>query len=309
MSHDVHETHGQWAPPGTPEPEKPRPGIALAVAALLVPILGFVVLIFPNSFNLADTTANGVIVGVTMVVLSSLLVLFDALPLGNLNKKGRKETPSGYMFLGSLVFWIGFFPVSFVRRSRITGPNLSLYALLVTILFAAGPWIYLYLVPPGLPKCDSPDVKELIQDMIRRSPELAATVTRIDGHQEISFDEAAQKRVGQCTLHTDTDKEVFKFIVEWQGDDRTAFYVTPLVELPLCTSLEAKTLLEEIVRKTALGNELKSIDGHRESSYDPQKQERQCMAVLHTSEGEVTINYLLNWQNKAKNMFRIQMKP
>jgi len=306
MSQDAHDS---WTPPATPEPEKPRSGMGLVIVALLVPILGLLVVMFPDTFFLPDTLTTGLIIGGVVVVLSSLLVLFDALQLGNLNKKGKKETAPGYMFVGSLVLWIAFFPFSFLRRSRITSPNLSLYAVLVTILFAAGPWVYLYLVPPGLPKCDSPDVKQVIQEMIRRTPVLAASVTDISGHRQISFDEAAQKRVGQCTLHTAIGREVFKFTVEWKGNDRTHFYVVPLVELPLCTSLEAKTLLEQIIRQSPLGKDLKSIDGHREVSYDAQKEERQCTAVVHTSEGDVTVNFLLNWQDKAKNMFQIQMKP
>lgn len=302
-------THDDWTPPGTAEPEKPRPGLALVIIALLVPLLGLVVVIFPNSFNLTDSLATGLIVGGIVVVLSSLLVLFDAIQLSNLNQKGRKETAPALMFLGSLALWVAFFPISFVRRNRITGPNLSLYAVLVTALFVVGPWLFFFLVPVGLPKCDSPDVKQVIQDMIRRSPMLAASVTHIDGHQELSYDAALQKRVGQCILHTARDKEVFKFTVEWQGNDRTHFYVVPIVELPLCTSMEAKALLEKVISTTSLAKELKSIDGHRESSFDAQKEERHCTAVLHTTGGDVTINYLLNWQDKAKNMFQIQMKP
>lgn len=306
MSHD---THDNWSPPGIPPPEKPRPGIGLAVTALLVPLLGAVVATYPGKFNLTDSITTGLTVGVVVVVLSSLLVLIDALQIDNINKKGKKETAPGVMFLGSLVLWIAFFPISFVRRNRITGPNLSLYALVVAVLFVAGPLLYSYLVPPGLPKCDSPDVKEVIQDMVRRSPLLAGSVTRIDGHQELSYDAANQKRVGQCTLHSANDQDTFKFTVEWQGNDRMRFLVTPLIELPSCTSLEAKSLLEQVVRTTALGKSMKSIDGHRELNYNAQKEERQCQAVIHTTEGDITIKYLVNWQNKAKNMFQVQIQP
>ncbi len=295
-------------PPTTDEvpPAEPtsasKPSHLLAIGALIVPLLGACAILW------AETTAQGFAISAVTVVLSSLLVYVDARQLSDYAANGKKQTAPIVMLIASLILWIAFFPWSFVRRSRITGPNLSLVAVLVAAIFAGGPLLYYYLVPPGLPRCDSSEVKQVIQQLVRQSPQ-AASISSIDGHQQLSYDATRQQRIGQCMLHTQLGNEPLKFIVEWQDQEHTRFQVRTIVELPTCTSPEAKQVLEQVIRQSELGQGLQSIEDHQELSYDAQKEERAGTCTLNTAKGKVKIKYLINWQDKNKGMFQVQAMP
>lgn len=190
-------SHDSWTPPTSGDvpanesiPASHKPSHLLAIGALIIPLLGACAVLW------AETMAEGFFISAVTVILSSLFVYLDARQLGNRAANDKKQTDPIVMLIASLVLWIVFFPWSFVRRSRITGPNLSLVAVLVAAIFAGGPWLYLYLVPPGLPSCHSTEVKQVIQQLVRQSPQ-GASVTRIDGHEQLSYDAVKEQRIGQ----------------------------------------------------------------------------------------------------------------
>lgn len=69
----------------------------------------------------AETIAQGFFISAVTVLLSSLFIYLDTRQLGTRAANGKKQTDPIVMLIASLVFWIVFFPWSFVRRSRITG--------------------------------------------------------------------------------------------------------------------------------------------------------------------------------------------
>jgi hypothetical protein len=289
-------------PPDEPKPDASKPRHHLAIGALIVPLLGACAILW------AETTAQGFAISAVTVILSSLLVYLDARQLSDCAANGKKQTAPLVMLLASLILWIAFYPWSFVRRSRITGPNLSLVAVLVAAIFAGGPTLYYYLMPPGLPRCDSTEVKQVIQQLVRQSPEVG-NIIKIDGHQQLSYDASKQQRIGQCMLHTRQGKELLKYIVEWRDQENAHFQVRTIIELPTCSSPEAKQLLEQVIRESELGQGLQSIGDHQELSYDAQKEERVGVCTLNTAKGKVKIKYLINWQDKNKGMFQVQVMP
>ena len=157
-------------------------------------------------------------------------------------------------------------------------------------------------------RCTCTEVKQVIQQLVRQSPQ-GANVTNIDGHQQLSYDAVKEQRIEQCLLHTPQGKVPLKYLVEWRGQDHSQFQVRTIAELPACISQEAKQLLEQVVRQSELGQGLQSIEDHQELSYDAQKEERQCQCTLVTPKGKVKIKYLINWRDKQKGLFQVLVLP
>lgn len=292
-------SHDEAFPPGfETAPTGKQPHQYYVMLALLIPLLATVTDFFVTTFM------QGLIIGGVTVVVTSLLVFMDALQFDTSDPNGKKQTSPAVMLIGGLLLWVAFFPLSFYRRSHFAKPNLTLWAVLVTIIFMVTPFVFAYLVPAGLPTCDSAEVQDLIKQLVKQSP-VGPTVTRIDGYQQLSFDEAKQMRVGQCQLHTPQGVRPLKYQVEWQGQDRTHFYVRTLVELPRCTDKEAKDLLEQVVKGIELGKGLTSIEGHQELSFDAQQEVRRCQCTVVTPQGKVIVAYTISWQNKDQAMFQI----
>lgn len=293
MSYDEAFPPGFDAAPTAKVPHK-----YYVLLALLIPLVATVVDFFVTTF------AQAFILGIVTTVVTSILLFMDALQFDTTNPNGKKQTSPIVMLIGGLLLWVAFFPLSFYRRSHFAKPNLTLWAVLVTIIFMATPFVYAYLVPEGLPTCDSTEVQDLIKQLVKQSP-AGASVTRIDGYQQLSFDEAKQVRLGQCLLHTANGNRPLRYAVEWQGQDHSYFYVRTIVELPQCTDKEATDLLEQVIKGLELGKDLASIEGHRELSFDAQKEERRCQCTVVTPQGKVTVPYVINWQNKGQGMFQV----
>lgn len=291
-----------WTQPNQEPAPTPRPGIALVTIALLVPVFGAIAELF------AETFLEGLIVAGASVLISAILVYIDALQIGNIDAKGKKQTAPVIMLIGMFLLWIVYFPWSFVRRSRITSPNLSLFAILSAVIFLIGPLAYSFFVPPSLPACNSKMVKDLLVQIVRGFP-IGARMTSIDGHQEISFDIAAQRRLGQCTVHAGKEELILKYVVEWQGNDRTRIYVKTIAELPACDSQEIHQLLEQVLRRAPEYAKLKSLEGLKEISYDKVAERRECQCIIKTEDEESVLNFIIQWRAKDQYTFEIVALP
>ena len=92
--------------------------------------------------------------------------------------------------------------------------------------------------------------------------------------------------VRQCVAHTAAEDITVKYIVEWQDRDQSLFRVRiPPVELPSCRHPEVTQLTVQLIRSTLTGATLKSVDGHREFSYDSDAEIRHGECVAHKSKG------------------------
>ena len=79
--------------------------------------------------------------------------------------------------------------------------------------------------PPRLPECDSSEVAQLINQVIRSTP--AGTEAKaIEGHREISYDPATDVRKGQCFIQGNDGKYVaVNYVVQWRDREKGEFEV------------------------------------------------------------------------------------
>jgi hypothetical protein len=166
---------------------------------------------------------------------------------------------------------------------------------------------YQVKIPPiGLPACTSPEVISLLESVIRKSV-LNAKITSIEGHRELSYDRAQDRRTGQCNVHTDHGDLVIKYIVDWIDRDKARFQVgIPPAEPPACTSPDVTRLLEQVIRQTPVGKEARSIDGHRELSYDPATETRTGECTVHFANRNLAVKYTVKWRDRAKGEFEVR---
>ena len=158
-----------------------------------------------------------------------------------------------------------------------------------------------------LPSCTGPEVARLLEQMIRSSP-VGNTLKSIDSHRELSYDRDANVRHGECVAHTDAGDIQVKFVVEWQDRDKDLFQVRiPPADLPSCTSVEVAKLLDQVIRSTTDGITLKSIDGHRELSYDRDANVRHGECVAHTDAGDIQVKFVVEWQDRDKDLFQVRI--
>ena len=278
-------------------------GIGLIAVSLILPILTGIAQIFVTSFGISFA------IGIAMVLATSVLVALDARSLGTRDLQGRKRESPGVLFLGMCLFWILFFPVAFFRRRHFGGPNLGPVAVAVALFPCVCPIVAPLVIPPSLPSCSSSEVVQLLDNIIRRSL-VGTNLKSIDGHREISFDADAGVRNGECVAHTDAGEISVKFLVEWRDRNAGLFQVRTLpAELPSCISPEVVQLLEQVVRSELAGMELKTIDGHRENSFDVDAGVRNGECVAHTDAGEISLKFLVEWQDQDKGLFQVRVLP
>jgi hypothetical protein len=288
-------------PPAPPRPG--RVGIGLVAVALTLPVLAGVVLLFVTSFGLALAISSAT------VLMTSLLVAIDAGRLGNVDLMGRQRESAGFLFLGMCLLWIVVYPFAFFRRRHFEGPNLAIPATLVALFFAVGPILRAVLIPPELPSCTSREVVQLLDQVIHGTP-VGLKARSIDGHREVSYDREAGRRHGECIVHTDGGDIVVNYFVQWRDRAKGQFEVRiPPPDLPSCTSREVVQLLEQVIRSTPVGAKAKSIDGHREVSYDPAADRRQGQCVVHTVGQDIAVNFLVQWRDRATGQFEVRLTP
>jgi membrane associated rhomboid family serine protease len=80
-------------------------------------------------------------------------------------------------------------------------------------------------------------------------------------------------------------------------------------ELPTCTSKEVVDVVQQIVRNSAMGPTVKSLDGFRELSFDSKEMVRRGQCVVHSNSGDVNLQYSVRWQDRAKDQFEVRVLP
>ncbi len=279
---------------------EPRVGLGRVSVALLLPVVAGVLLCFTTgwvAFAIAAAT----------VVVTSLLMALDANRLGRVDRSGRERESPFLLLAGMLLLWIFVFPLAFFRRSAFTKPNLGLVALPVAVFFLVAPLVASLLSATQLPACTSPEVVQVLDQVLRSTSAVAAAKT-IDGHRELRFDSAAQIRYGECVAHLETGDVPVQFVVEWLDRNTGRFQVRLAeVELPLCDSLMVKQLLEQVVRQTPAGATVRSIDGHRELKHDRVADVRQGECIAHLESQDVPVQFFVEWQDRNKSQFQVRL--
>lgn len=81
--------------------------------------------------------------------------------------------------------------------------------------------------------------------------------------------------------------------------------------LPECTAPETTALVRSVVEglepMKAANAQFGALDGIREATYDPKTQVRQCTAGLTTTLGRNQIEYAIQWQDRGKALFTVQL--
>jgi hypothetical protein len=282
-------------------PPTRRVGPALAIAAILVPVVA-------TCMQFCDfAVPYALAIGIGSMVLSSVLIAIDAFLLEHCHLRARERGSEGFLLLGLLLLWIVVFPYALFRRRRYEGPNLGFVAILVALFAVFGPLVNASIQSTVLPRCTSPKVVELLANIIRKSP-AGSDVISIDGHREVEYDRTVPRREGRCMVHrAKADFEVTYF-VEWQNRDTHRFQVrVPGVNLPRCTSIEVIRLLEQVIRRSPAGPKVIAIDGHQEIDCDQQASVRKGRCVLHGKGEDCAIFYVVEWSNRDKGMFRVRL--
>ena len=203
------------SPMETPHPQEMETEIGFAIASLGVPLLSGCILLFVTSF------APILAISVVTVIVSSALLAIDAGRLGNIDLKGRKRESALWLLLS---MWIIGYPFAFFRRKHFGGPNLGIPSILIALFFVGAPILRAILVPPSLPACNSREVVQLLEQVIRSNP-TGAKARSVDGHREVSYDKSMDRRLGQCVMHTDVADIVINFLVQWRDRDKGQFEI------------------------------------------------------------------------------------
>lgn len=290
--------------PGSTEPHESRHlGLRLAVVALVLPLLSGAVLCFVTS------SAVAIGIGVATIVATAALVAVDAARLGRVDRKGRRRESAGLLFVGMCLLWIVVYPVAFFRRGAFQSPNLGVASLFVAAFFVAGPYVASMVIPARLPLCTSTEVAQVLEQFVRSGPE-GAIVNSVDGFRELSYDPGASIRHGECVVHTDSGDYTVKFIVEWKDREQGVFQVRlSEPELPSCTSAEVAQLVEQVILSMPDGASVASVDGYRELSYDRGTSVRHGSCVAHTESGDIPLKFIVEWQDRSKGLFQVQVLP
>jgi hypothetical protein len=165
------------------------------------------------------------------------------------------------------------------------------------------------IVLRDLPACDSGEVIDLVDATIRKTI-FGPRAQSIGGHHEVRYDPVADRRYGECVLKLPDGEILMTYIVEWSDNspERRVQVRTFPAELPSCTSVEVIQILDKVIRELPAGCTAKSIDGHREVSYDRIAERRYGKCVLHTDAGEVEFDYLVEWQDHERGLFRVRAR-
>ncbi len=275
--------------------------LVLVSVALVLPVLSGILLFFVTSIPIS------IGISVVTVVATAALVAIDAHRLGKVDSKGNVRESAGVLFLGMCLFWIFVYPLAFFRRRSFGGPNLGVVAIGVALFFAGGPFVSSLLIPRRLPACSSAEVVQLLEQLIR-STSVGATTKSIDGHHELNFDRDTNVRHGECVAHTEIGDISVKYLVEWQDRDKGVFQVRlQQPDLPTCSSPEIVRVLEQLIRGMPVGAITKSIDGHRELSFDRDANVRHGECVAHTETGDISVKYMVEWQDRDKGLYKVRL--
>jgi hypothetical protein len=79
--------------------------------------------------------------------------------------------------------------------------------------------------------------------------------------------------------------------------------------LPTCTSREVITMVDDLIRKSAIGPAVQSISGHREISFDTVGQIRKGQCLVKTQTETVTVTYSVKFLNRNTGVFQVDVEP
>ncbi len=210
------------------------PSEMLAVAALVLPLVVQCVLFL----GVVESETIGKVLSWGTVFVTALLLAIDAYHLGPIDVQGRERGGTIPLFFGMLLLWLVFYPLAYFRRRHFGRPNIGPLAIVVALIFVASPFAK-EMFPIGRlgeglfhqpakddepPACDSPDVKVLLNDLIRKGP-LKDGVRSIGGHREVKHDRVAKTRRGRCLVQVDQHRVTVTYEVSWIDVKRRAFQV------------------------------------------------------------------------------------
>lgn len=78
---------------------------------------------------------------------------------------------------------------------------------------------------------------------------------------------------------------------------------------PACTGHDVRFLVEDMIRKSALGRSVKAVGGFREVKFDRAAQIRTGRCVVETDRGDITITYEVSWTDRHKGTFGVRTLP
>jgi len=228
-----------------------------------------------------ESLALSLLISGMTTVTTAVLLAVDAYRLGRANPAARQPDSPAALLSGMILIWIVVYPLAFFRRGRIGGPHLGLPAVGVALFFVAGPLVHALLRPAELPSCTDPVVVDLVEKSLRDTPD-GANIESITEHKEVCRDR--DLRHGVC----------IRYVVEWLDRDRGYSGVrVPPTELPRCTNNEVIKVFQQVIRSAPLGRFVRSIDGHREVSYDPASEVREGQCVVHLEDGNARLSYIV----------------
>ena len=207
---------------------------SLAVMALLVPLIAQWLLFLGN----LDSVGTNLALGWGGLLVTAILLTTDAYCLGPVDLQGRNRGGIVALFLGLVLLWVVFYPLAFFRRRHFGRPNFGPLAILVAAIFVVAPFAKDAIhapplghgrvdrIPPedGPPACTAPDVRALVEDMIRKSP-LGPSVKTIGSFREVKRDRVAQTRKGRCVVDTGKEAITVTYEVSWIDRNKGTFRV------------------------------------------------------------------------------------
>jgi hypothetical protein len=287
-------------------------GETLAVLALLLPLVAQG-LILACHF---DSVGIELALGWGTVGLTALVLAVDAACLGTTDLHGIQRSSPVALFLGMLLFWIIFYPVTFFRRRHFGRPNLGPLALLVAGFFVAAPFLHNFarfgIAGDEVPTCTSREVIGMLDDLIRKSA-VGHSVQSISGHRELSYDSANQIRKGQCLVKTQTETITATYTVKMLNRTTGTFQVevNPIIpaDPPSCTNHDVIALVERVLRDGPNGPLLKSVTGHEEIRYDRETKTRHGRCRVTMQGWSANVSYKVYWLDQKSGQFQVELEP
>jgi hypothetical protein len=162
-------------------------------------------------------------------------------------------------------------------------------------------------LPVTLPRGDSEKVVEVLAEVLA-STDLGGAVQTIEDHQELRYDKTEDVRYCKCSVRTSEGVKEVSYVVEWLDRENAYFGVrVPPTDLPRCTDSEVLKVLERLIRGAPVGRFVRSIDGHREVSYEAASEVRVGECIVHLTDEDLSLAYLVTWKDRERGAFQVRI--
>lgn len=178
-------------------------------------------------------------------------------------------------------------------------------ALAATAVYLA-PMVQPLFTEAELPPADGAEVLTLLKKLIEQEPMMRPVTIR--GANEVAFDAAQQKRLAQCKISSKQGEEVVAYRIEWRDRNADIWQVQLLDRLPLVDAPEVLGVLRQILEADPLQREPVVLREPTQLRYDPAKQTRTGNIVVSEGLKERPVIYFIEWENREKTRFRVQIK-